>query len=290
MTRFDLDPTCYGVVGRPVLEYFPEHRVIWPTGSENRNRPSYSFGYFSEWDRVIQADQKPDIGEGSDIWNFFLSLAFRLRYTISMLERETAGKTRVTRHPSTQNNVRKAISSWEEACADLQVTNLEPTSEELDIIRTNIIDELSANKTMLAPGRSHNYSDGDGNPQTVLVRDHNWDWASLAARGQVKRRQFWFLDRWPLDTGYLSERAERAVKDDKDLDPAMAYDPAAMDPIDKRYMRPKLQPYGQEKVEFRSGPPVFALGDTRLQRDALESRVTEMVGTGEIFPFFFLFD
>ncbi len=257
--------------------------MLWPTRFEDRDRPSYSLGYFSDWERIIQGGGEPDIREGSDIWNFFLSLAFRLRYTISMLEWEKASRTRGSRHPPTQKHVRKAINKWEEACADLQVANPEPTSEELDLIRTKIIDELFANSTMLAPGRLEKYFDGDGNPQAVLVRDHNWDWASLAARGQTKRRQFWFLDRWPLDSGYLSERAERAVKDDEDLDPAMTYDPAAMDPIDKRYMKPKLQQYWQQKVEFRSGPAVFAVGDTRLQKDALEERVEGMVKTGEFF-------
>ncbi len=258
--------------------------MLWPTGIEDRNRPSYSLGYFSDWDRIIQGGQKPDIKEGSAIWNFFVSLAFRLRYTIAVLERENASRTRgSTRSSPIQKHVRKTINIWEEACADLQAANPEPTPEELDLIRTNIIDELSANKTMLAPGRLQKYFDGDGNPQAVLVRDHSWDWASLAARGQAKRRQFFFLDRWPLDTGYLSERAERAVKDDEGLDPAMTYDPEAMDPIDKRYMRPKLQPYGNGKVEFRSGPAIFAFGDTRLQRDALKNRVMEMAGMGEFF-------
>lgn len=52
---------------------------------------------------------------------------------------------------------------------------------------------------MLAPGREHGYIDDDGKAQTVLVRDHNWDWASLRARGQSERRRIWSVDRWPLD-------------------------------------------------------------------------------------------
>ncbi|KAL2136611.1 hypothetical protein VTI74DRAFT_2640 [Chaetomium olivicolor] len=49
-----------------------------------------------------------------------------------------------------------------------------------------------------------------------------------------------------------------------------------MDRTNKRYMRPKLKPYREEKVLYRPRPgdPV---GDTRLQREMVEERRTEMV-------------
>lgn len=100
----------------------------------------------------------------------------------------------------------ESITAFETTYTSLQLDNnsnnnnnnaAEPTPSELTLIRTKIIDEISANETMLAPGREHHYVDGDGNAHTVLVRDHNWDWASLRARGQSERRQFWSVDRWP---------------------------------------------------------------------------------------------
>lgn len=280
--RFHLDPACYGVVRRPVAEYFPEHRVLWPKPSDSRDRPSYFMGYISSWRHVIQGRQKPDISEGSRIWNFFLSLALRLGHTIFTLERERAKRASDSVHPAVPD-LRGAINRWQRASARLQTANPEPTPEELAIIRTKIIDEVSANETMLAPGREHRYFDGDGNPQTILVRDHNWDWASLVVRGQPKRRQFWSLNRWPLDAGYLSEKAELAIKNDENLDPAMTYDPASLDPTDKRYMRPKLRPYREEKVVFRPGPAIYPVGDTRLQREALQESIMEMVEAGKTF-------
>ncbi len=144
---------------------------------------------------------------------------------------------------------------------------------------------------MLAPGRARVYYDAAGAAHTVLERDHNWDWASLPARNHTRRHQFWSVDRWPLGAGRLSESAERAVREDAHLDPAMTYDPVeAAGPIDERYTRPKLRPYLEEKVVFRAGPAVYPVGDTRLQREALRERMTEMVAIGKSsFPPFFFF-
>ncbi|KAK3907036.1 hypothetical protein C8A05DRAFT_40215 [Staphylotrichum tortipilum] len=274
--RFYLDPACYGVVKRPEAECFPEHRVLWPTAADTRERPSYHLGYVSDWRSVIQDGRTPDISEGSPIWNFFLSLAFRLGYTIYQLKLQERSAARAPR-PSRQN-LRTAIGEWEHASSLFEAATPEPTEEELAAIRTAIIDEASANETMLAPGRARRYFDAAGNRHTVLERDHHWDWASLPAQNRTRRRQFWSVDRWPLGAGQLSDAAERAVREDAHLDLAMTYDPVeAAGPIDERYTRPKLRPYREEKVIFREGPAVYPVGDTRLQREALQERMTEMV-------------
>ncbi|KAK4039852.1 hypothetical protein C8A01DRAFT_46748 [Parachaetomium inaequale] len=293
--RFHLDPACYGIVGRPVAEYFPEHRVLWPAKDDSRERPSYYLGYISDWGSIIREGEEPDINPGSTIWNFFLSLAFRLGYTIAMLEQEQAA-SRTQQQPVPTRHLRNSINKWARASARLQTTDREPTAGELALLRTRLIDELHENKIMLAPGRKHHYLDRNGTRHTALVRDHNWDWASLAVRGgggqpsppskdktkppgaKPRRHQFWSVNRWPIDTDHLSERAERAVKTDADLNPAMTYDPAAADPTDPRYMRPKLKPYRHEKVVYRPGPAVYPVGDTRLQRGVLRERMVEMVG------------
>ncbi|AEO70230.1 uncharacterized protein THITE_2081511 [Thermothielavioides terrestris NRRL 8126] len=285
--RFHLDPTCYGVVQRPRVEYFPEHRVVWPTEADNRERPSH-LGYIADWSSIVPAGHKPDVSESSAIGNFFRSLAFRLGYTIFALEQAHSSQTSPIQPVPTQH-LRSSISKWAHACATMEGADAEPSREELALIRSHIIAEASANETMLAPGRVHHFFDAEGNPQTTLVRDHNWDWASLPTtstttttttttnRQRRPRRQFWSVDRWPLGTGYLSDATERAIADDEHLDPRMTHDPFASDPTDRRYMRPKLQPYREEKVLFRPGPAVYPVGDTRLQRETLEARMTDMV-------------
>lgn len=296
--RFRLDPACYGVVQRPEAEYFPEHRVLWPTAADNRERPSL-LGYVADWSSVIQQGHKPDTSEGSNIGNFFLSLAFRLGYTIWELHGYYShGPPRARQKDFTR--LLSSITKWERTCDRLQrKANPEPSREELAVIRSQVIAEASANETMLAPARTRRFFDAEGNAHTTLVRDHNWDWAAAAPtpkqhqhqhqRRRHHRHQFWSVDRWPVGTGRLSEAAERAVAADAHLDPraTQACDPFAADPTtDPRYTRPKLRPYRHEKVLFRPGPALYPVGDTRLQREAVEARMTDMVARGEWFLHF----
>ncbi|KAK4105706.1 hypothetical protein N658DRAFT_463272 [Parathielavia hyrcaniae] len=277
--RFRLDVVCYGVVERPVAEYFPEHRVIWPTAGQ-LERPKQLEKHITDFGTVIQGRLgQPDVGEGSPVWNFFASLAFRLGYTISALEQTPADEPAPS-PTAAARRLRDALTKWKQACADLQGTaSPEPTAQELASIRTKIIDELSANEPMLHPARAaHHHSISSSSGTAALVRDHNWDWAALPVRGQSARRQYWSVDRWPLGTGHLSSSAERAVRQDEHLDRAVTYDAAAQDPTtDAKYLRPKLTPYQQEKTVYRRGPAVFALGDTRLQRERIERSMADMV-------------
>ena len=289
--RFRLDPACYGIIARPEAEYFPEHRVLWPTEGDKHERPPF-LGYVSDWGAIIVGGTEPDISPGSAIHNFFSSLAFRLGHTIAMLERDKTSRA-LHIQPTPVQYLRESINKWKRACTTAEGADPEPTAAELVAIRTNIIDELAANNTMLAPGRVHTYFDRNGDPQTALVRDHNWDWAatvkpkSTTSKQQQqqpppRRRQFWSVNRWPLDSGHLSEAAERAIKNDEHADPAQSYDPAAQDPTtDPRYTRPKLRPYREEKVQYRPGPAVYPVGDTRLQREAVEGYMVDMVHKGE---------
>lgn len=298
-SRFRLDPACYGVVERPLAEYFPEHRVIWPTGKDFRTRPGY-LGYIADWSTVVSLGT-PDVSRGSNIWNFFASLGFRLGYTIYKIEQAHAKRSEPLA-PLSSVHLTAAIGNWEDTY--LPQAKEYPTGAALAGIRTAVIDELSENNAMLAPVREHVYFDRNDKAQTALVWDHNWDWASPAARGRVqvqdtkeeqqqqqhqqqqhrqqrRRRQFWSVNRWPLGSGHLSAPAEPSVRNDDSLDPAMTYDPAALDPTDKRYMRPKLRPYREEKVIFRPGPAIYPVGDTKRQREAVEEKITDMVHKGE---------
>ncbi|GAB1310269.1 hypothetical protein MFIFM68171_00479 [Madurella fahalii] len=281
--RFRLDPACYGVIQRPLTEYFPEHRVIWPTGKDFRTRPNY-LSCVADWSAVVSLGT-PDISRGSNIWNFFASLGFRLGYTIHKIEQTSAKRTKPFA-PLSNVYLKAAIRNWEDTY--LPQAKQYPTDTALTKIRTTIINELSENNVMLAPVREHVYLDRNDEARTALVWDHNWDWASPAARGQAQdrerglhrrrqRRQFWSVNRWPLGWGHLSAQTESSVRNDDNLDPAMTYDPFTLDPTDKRYMRPKLKPYREEKVIFRPGPAIYPVGDTKLQREAVEERITDMV-------------
>lgn len=288
--RFHLRVDCYGIVQRPVAEYFPEHRVRWPDALDNRKVPSYSKGDVSDWSSIIPDGRVPDVSKGSKIWNFFLSLAFRLGYTIATLSQEQVGQAHGIQAISTRS-LRESINKWKQTCSRLQATVTEPSPQELALIRTNLITELAANKTMLAPGRVHHYSDSNGNPLTTRVRDHNWDWASPTVLGRPQRHQFWSVNRWPLGRGYLSETAERAVREDKHLNPTMTYDPTAADPTtDARYLQRKPTPFREEKVVFHAGPAAYTWGDTRLQREMVREYVLEMAERGtSCFPSPFTF-
>lgn len=272
-----------------MAEYFPEHRVLWPAAGDTRERPGY-LGYVADWRQVIEAGEggEPDVGEGSAVWNFFASLGFRLGHTMHALEQEQALHARHPQ-PAPPQYLRESISKWQQAVALLEGDDVDddegaaaPTAEALRDIRARIVAELSANETMLAPGRVRHYLDRNGEPRTALVRDFNWDWAGAAVRGGEgqRRRQFWSVDRWPLGTGHLSARAEGAVRADAHADAA-----AAQDPTDRRYMRAKLRPYGEEEGEgrvlIRPGPAVYPIGDTRRQREAVEEVITAMVHRGE---------
>ncbi|KAK0731407.1 hypothetical protein B0H67DRAFT_639810 [Lasiosphaeris hirsuta] len=290
--RFQPDLECYGVIERPVAQYFPEHRVIWP---RDNARPSYPRNV-SGWERVIRKEDPTSTGRGTNVWNFFTALGYRLGYTIRRLERSLAREAGRAQHVSTQE-LAESISRWEEVVADLQrgeivslpelvkrigVNNGDYTDgmteqEALPLIRTKIIEEIYENKPMLAPGREYRYIGWDGEEQAALVRDFDWDWASKRVRGG-KCKRFWDVNRWPLQSGYLNPEAENAIKNDVNLDPAQTFDPFVTDPTPDHWKRPKLRRYGEEdKVEYRRGPAIYPIGDTVRQRKAVEDYMTEMV-------------
>ncbi|KAL2136612.1 hypothetical protein VTI74DRAFT_2641 [Chaetomium olivicolor] len=151
--RSRLDLACYGVVQWHNVEFFPEHRVTWSAAGNSCERPKYHLEYIADWNKVILKRASTPGSPGAS------SLHLPNTY----------------RNPS-RSGSRPAPPS------KAQIRNPTPPAEKLDIIRTKIIDEISANETMLAPGRKHTYFDRNGQPHTLLIRDHNWDWASLAAR------------------------------------------------------------------------------------------------------------
>ncbi|KAH6853593.1 hypothetical protein B0I37DRAFT_440720 [Chaetomium sp. MPI-CAGE-AT-0009] len=116
LLRFHLDPTCYGIVRRPVPDFFLEHRVVWPAPTDSRKRPSLHLGYLADWNRIISGGEAPDISEGSKIWNFFMSLAFRLGYTIALLEQDHQQR----QQPIPARHLRDSIRAWTRTCARLQ--------------------------------------------------------------------------------------------------------------------------------------------------------------------------
>ncbi|KAL2271055.1 hypothetical protein VTJ83DRAFT_426 [Remersonia thermophila] len=278
--RFTLDMSCYGIVRRPVADYFPEHRVHWPVaGVENRSRPYYGPAFIAPWSRIAKHGAPPT-ARGSNIWNFFVSIAFRLGLAYaSVLKEEASGASPLAASPA--RRLRASLDEFRAALAALPGENPELAAEELASARAAILRELAANDSMPAPARrAKAYRAETGEAVDVLVRDVHWDWASPRARGDAerRRRRYWSVNRWPAGVGYLTERAERAVREDEDLDPRATADPAAADPTtDWWYTRPKLKPYGLDRTQYRRGPAVFPIGDTRLQREVIKEMITQKV-------------
>ncbi|KAK0617870.1 hypothetical protein B0T17DRAFT_580313 [Bombardia bombarda] len=289
--RFELDPAVYGVVRRPAARYFPENRVKWPQPPSRENRPvAFSQKYVASWPDVISTVKGRGLKTGKTIdksapvWHFFIALGFRLGTTILKLERALAGFER-ERHQRQwpiemeRRRMQRSLDKWREECDTLEDAYNVPTLPELALalIRTKVIEEVSENKTMLYPCRKRvYYSQKEYKEKTVVVRDYSWDWASAAVR-ERKLKQFWSVNRWPLESDYLSDEARNAIVSDGRLDPMQTYDPAALDPTDQRWMRPKLQRFAEEKVKFRPGPALYPIGDTRLQRYTIEEELTNLV-------------
>ncbi|KAL1842526.1 hypothetical protein VTJ49DRAFT_5002 [Mycothermus thermophilus] len=274
--RFTLDISCYGIIQRPAADFFPEHRVHWPVpGLENRDRPYFNPAFITPWPSIAKHGAPP-IDRGSKIWNFFVSIAFRLGLAYSSILKETTSPTSA---PLPTHYLVTSLNEFRKTLSTLPGENPELTPEELTSARTAIIHELATNDTMLAPARrAKAYHAETGEHVDILVRDVHWDWASLRARGETKRRQYWSVNRWPVGVGYLTERAEKAVREDADLDPRVTGDPTTADPTtDWWYTRPKLRPYGMDRTEYRRGPAVFPIGDTRLQRETIKEIITQKV-------------
>jgi len=284
---FRQDLACYGVVKRPVVEYYPEDRVRLTNGPV---RPSYNGGV-SDWGSVV----RNRLHAGPQTRNFFRALAFRLGYTICMLDRLEQRLSAPSQGPTHTAHLNLALMQWNSECGAEAANRLStlargidpnaPTggAELLAWVRQKIIDETSANETMLAPGRERIYTRTSDKKRCVaLVRDHDWDWASEKVRGRPAPR-FMDINRWPQGKGYLSSDAKQAYNVDDRLDPTFSYNPSKLDPIDPRFCRPRLRRYGEDRdeVRFRPGRPVFPVGDTRHQQRVIEEYMTDLVHTGE---------
>ncbi|KAK1779973.1 hypothetical protein QBC45DRAFT_120117 [Copromyces sp. CBS 386.78] len=311
--RFQLDPSCYGVVMRPLNKYFPENRVIWPGPTAHREKPGYKLGYIATWQQILCPGVNRSqelLDTQSPVWNFFMALAFRLGYTIYMLNQERAEQGRLKPQPVPAEYLTESLTTFEaEVKTEIQhafgkdeglislpqlVQRLSPKdytgaemteAEAFAVVRRKMLEESICNLTMLVPGREVVYygrdaETGEVMPMTVRKRDVSWEFASprLSSSSKKKCFQYWRLDRWPLGVGYTSEETEKKIKEGKEgyVDPKMVWDPVADDPISERYMRPKLRRFGEdEKVKFKRGPAVYPVGDTVRQAWMVEESMTE---------------
>lgn len=310
--QFQLDPSCYGVVMRPLNKYFPENRVIWPGPTAHREKPGINLGYVTTWQQILcpgvnRSQELPRTEPTSQVWNFFLALAFRLGYTIYMLNQEAVEQGRLKPQPVPAEYLTESLTTFEAECktemknafgkdqalitlpqlvyryAPREYTGLQMTeAEAFAIVRRKLLEESICNLTMLVPGREHTYygrdpGSGEVVQMTVRKRDVSWGFAAprLSATSKKKPFQYWRLDRWPLGVGYTSEETERKIREGKDVDSNMVYDPVADDPIPDRYRRPKLKRFGEdEKVRMKRGPAVYPVGDTVRQQWRVEESMT----------------
>ena len=330
--RFQLDPSVYGVVMRPLNKYFPENRVIWPGPTAHREKPGFKLGYISTWQQILcpGVDRSQELLDPQDQrYNFFLALAFRLGYTIYMLNQERAEPHAIQPVPGeyltesittfeaeVQTEMKQAADKEDGGMTSLAqlIQKLSPRdytgekmseSEAFGVVRKKMLEESISNLTMLVPGRETTYygrdsQTGEVKPVTVRKRDVSWEFAaprlaSASSTGSKKPFQYWRLDRWPLGVGYTSEETERKIKEGREgfVDPRMVWDPVQDDPISERYMRPKLRRFGEdEKVKYKRGPAFYPIGDTVRQAWRVEESMTESAYRGMfsfIFFFFFLY-
>ncbi|KAK4193464.1 hypothetical protein QBC35DRAFT_543455 [Podospora australis] len=307
--KFDLDQAVYGKVQRPDVNFFPEHRVIWPDQARtNLERPPTVTGYICSWDSILEKGSTlPAINSGSDIHTFFQNLAFRLAWTVDLLSKQPEPKP-ISRKPLREalDRYRDIITrradefedpakpktpyAWTdprsivhriveaqgqpETSVDWQVDAKAATN----LLRSKIIKEVAENLTMIGGAcREMAYIGDDGTTGKAEVRDIDWDFAKLSVRGEPERRLYFDVNRWPLEGKYLDDSVRNAVIMDLNVDHKQIYDPKILDPIPISYARPKLHPYVEEKVKRREGPAVFPVGDTKRQREVLERKFTTMV-------------
>ncbi|KAK0631776.1 hypothetical protein B0T14DRAFT_415933 [Immersiella caudata] len=270
---FHRDISCYGVISRPRYENHPEDRV------EDSRRPQSTIGTAGDNQHYPRAS--------ASVVAFFKALGYRLGYTIYLLDwaRKESGPSRRPHASTLEKDIRNwggSFSSDVKAGLIERLKKIDPNANidadtVIPWVREKIIDEISANDTMLAPGREKSFRGSDGKERKVFVRDHNWEWASEQVR-QRKVPRFMDVNRWPQGHGYLSSDEKQAYDPDSRLDPANNYDPSALDPIEQRFRRPRLKRYGEDRdlVQFRAGRPVFPIGDTRHQQRVIEEYMTDM--------------
>ncbi|KAK0657571.1 hypothetical protein B0T16DRAFT_63407 [Cercophora newfieldiana] len=277
--QFREDISCYGVIRRPDNVYHPEDRVFMD-GSPRRP----SFEAIQDWDYVIGNE----IHANAQVHNFFKALALRLGYTIWVLKQALKSSPPFLQPRASE--LVKSIDKWKKTCTPEGKGDLIKLVKSIDSqanvdknnvlpwLREKIINEINANDTMLAPGRERHFTGGDGLNYVVLVRDHNWEWASERVRGRTVPR-FMDVNRWPQGHGYLSSDDKLNYDADERVDPALIYDPSAQDPINLRFFRPRLRRYGEDRddVRWRPGRPIFPVGDTRRQQRVIEQYMTSMV-------------
>ncbi|KAK4164246.1 hypothetical protein QBC43DRAFT_370186 [Cladorrhinum sp. PSN259] len=306
--KFRLDPTCYGVIERPNAQYFPEHRVVWrekrPEGANPQARPNWKAEHYRSWSEIMSNKSLiADVKKGSPVYNFFLALGYRLGYTICQLrhligveETSPAGRPVVPTqrlldaYGAYDRKVRETherldesqLFHWHDPRAIIEELEEDANflvymRRPLERIRSQIIDEISENKNMIAPAREIKLPNNGG---SKFVHEISWDWALYPRHHKPEPRQWWKLDRWPVEPGWFLEEATlRAITTDADTDLKWTFDATCPnnDPVDQMYKRRNLEPYVDKPTKFRSGPAVYPAGDTRYQRKKVEEHMTEMV-------------
>ncbi|KAK3984859.1 hypothetical protein QBC44DRAFT_7210 [Cladorrhinum sp. PSN332] len=306
--KFRLDPACFGIVELPDAQYFPEHRVIWPARQGNQPpppRPNWKDTHFHTWEGIFKNKSlAANVRKGSRVYNFFMALGYRLGYTICQLRhlmdienstpaRQPAVPTQrlLDAYGAFDRQVRATHAELDESdlyhwhdpnvvveALESDVTNFVVYSRRpLDRIRSQVVEEISDNNTMLGPAREIKLPNDGG---SKFVYDVSWDWAMYPKNYKAQPRQWWKLDRWPVEPGwFLDEATLRAITTDSDLDPKWTFDATSPDhdPVHEMYKRKKLEPFVDKPMKYRPGPAVYPAGDTKFQRKKVEEHITNMV-------------
>ncbi|KAM7224368.1 hypothetical protein V8F06_000149 [Rhypophila decipiens] len=145
-------------------------------------------------------------------------------------------------------------------------------------LRQKVIDEVAENLTMIGAGRETTYFEAASRRVRMVKKfDFHWDWAvSGSGSGSKPRKQYWSLNRWPIDSGYLPDKINHDVKT-LVVHKKQLYDPVKADPVDKTVWnipQAKRITLDSDHVKFKPGPATYVRGDTKYQRRKIERDIT----------------
>ncbi|KAM7206759.1 hypothetical protein V8F33_000402 [Rhypophila sp. PSN 637] len=284
LIKFQPSPIEYGTVERASATCLPEQRVIWPTASTTtegtpvRERLAYP-SHIADWETALKAGKEMSEEMRMKIWKFFLALGYRLGLTLYFGKLEMERRRKEVK-PLRVEKLKKAIGDFERhgARGGLGDNPLASLREEkaLAWLRKKVIDEVAENLTMIGPGRETPFFEAaSGRLRMVKKFDFHWDWA-VSGSGSKPRKQYWSLNRWPIDSGYLPDKINHDVKTQV-VHKKQLYDPVKADPVDKTVWsipQAKRITLDSDNVKFKRGPAKYVRGDTKYQRRKIEREIT----------------
>jgi len=287
VSRYEEHLSELAVVLRPEVDVHPEH-LIWKFPPSADELLTYA--------QAIQSG-RPWQPLDKQVHRFFCQLAYRYGHTYWEMQNKKKQQWASVK-PAELARLQGGLDEWENAYEalvkehkkDVKLTDVvkhaDPGSysddmtedEAAQLIRTKMLEEAKLALTPLHPTRLHEYINDEGDEMIVRRRPGVWDWAMPEVRG--KARRYFTMDRWPLRL--QTKETQERIENDSELDPRTLWDPCSEDITPVTWFKQKAKPYNlEEKVVYKSGVAVYSIGDTPLQRQAIENEVTNRVAAGK---------